>query len=70
VDVNRKNCQPHELILTNIRLTLANRAELQVSHFPYPNANPQLTIAEAEFDRPPLDAGRVSGGIRAAYGAG
>lgn len=45
VEVYRAKCRPRELILTDTRLTLANGAQVQVSHFPYAEANPGPTRA-------------------------
>lgn len=41
VEVYRAKCNLADLVLTNTRLTLANGAEVQVSHFPYAEPNPQ-----------------------------
>lgn len=40
VEVYREKCRPRELILTCTRLTLTNGEQVQVSHFPYAEANP------------------------------
>ncbi|MGQ0847293.1 MAG: metallophosphoesterase family protein [Sporichthyaceae bacterium] len=44
VETYRDRCQLSELFLTNTRLTLGNGVEVQVSHFPYPEANPQPKV--------------------------
>jgi calcineurin-like phosphoesterase family protein len=41
IETYRDKCGLRELILTNTLLTLTNGTEVQISHFPYTEANPQ-----------------------------
>jgi calcineurin-like phosphoesterase family protein len=51
VEVYRERCGPRELILTNTRLVLANGEQVQVSHFPYAETDPEQGRA-GELDSP------------------
>lgn len=44
VAVYREKCRLSDLILANTELTLSNGLNVQVSHFPYPDPNPQQKV--------------------------